>query len=182
MLPKLKELAPVLRNTRGGGVVADASKAVPRKDIAVYDSLNPYGRPVKEAKPKAEQPKSNAEKGVYGEAKADEYMSSQGYDKLNGDLVQAGDSPKGHGIDGVWKNANPPPEYVVTEAKYGSSQLSTLKDGTKQMSDTWIDDRLDSEVGQNAAEDVRDSMARGETEKWLLRVDGNGGVTKTILP
>ncbi len=53
MLPKLKELAPVLRNTRGGGVVADAAKAVPRKDIAVYDSLNPYGRPVKEAKPKA---------------------------------------------------------------------------------------------------------------------------------
>ena len=52
MLPKLKELAPVLRNTRGGGVVADAAKAVPRKDITVYDSLHPNGRPVKEAKPK----------------------------------------------------------------------------------------------------------------------------------
>ena len=55
MLPKLKELAPVLRNTRGGGVVADAAKAVPRKDITVYDSLHPNGRPVKEVKPKAEK-------------------------------------------------------------------------------------------------------------------------------
>ena len=43
----------MLRNTRGGGVVADAAKAVPRKDITVYDSLHPNGRPVKEAKPKA---------------------------------------------------------------------------------------------------------------------------------
>ena len=54
MLPRLKELAPVLRNTRGGGAAEDAAKAVPRKDIAVYDSLNPYGRPVKEAKQKRE--------------------------------------------------------------------------------------------------------------------------------
>ncbi len=42
MLPKLKELAPVLRNVRGGAM-ADASKVVPRKDITVYDSLNPWG-------------------------------------------------------------------------------------------------------------------------------------------
>ena len=41
MLPRLKELAPVLRNTRNGGAVEDAAKAVKRKDITVYDSLNP---------------------------------------------------------------------------------------------------------------------------------------------
>lgn len=125
---------------------------------------------------------SNAEKGVFGEAKADEFMQSQGFEKMNGNgkPVQVGDPPKGKGIDGVWRNKNfpPPPEYVVTEAKYGSGQLGTLKDGTKQMSDKWVSNRLSKEVGPSAADDIELSGY----DKWLLRVDENGAVTRTTLP
>lgn len=130
----------------------------------------------------AERDFTNSEKGVYGEAMSDEYMQEGGFQKLNGDIVQVGDAPLGQGIDGVWKNTSPPPEYVVTESKYGSSTLSTLKDGTKQMSDKWVNDRLDASVGREMADDIRDADSRGQVEKWLLNVDSNGNVSKTVIP
>jgi hypothetical protein len=125
--------------------------------------------------------KTNAEKGVFGESKADEYMENKGFKKLNGNLVKEGDSPKGRGIDGVWENTNPPPDYVITEAKYGSSNLNTLKDGTKQMSPEWIDARLDREVGPTTAAKIRDADLDGSVERWVLKVDEPGNVTKKIL-
>jgi hypothetical protein len=143
------------------------------------------GSPAKTSRPtpaEAEPEFTKSEKGVYGEAQADTYMDEGGFQKLNGDLVKAGDDPFGKGIDGVWKNTTPPPEYVVTEAKYGTSQLGTLKDGTKQMSDKWVNDRLDKAVGRAVADDIRDADARGQVEKWLLQVDENGNVTKSIIP
>jgi len=129
----------------------------------------------------AEPEFTKSEKGVYGEAQADTYMDEEKFQKLNGDLVKAGDPPLGKGIDGVWKNTSPPPEYVITEAKYGSSQLGTLKDGTRQMSDDWVDARLNKAVGEQTADVIRDADARGQVEKWLLHVDENGNVTKSLI-
>ncbi len=124
---------------------------------------------------------SNAKKGVFGEATADAYMRQHGFEKLNGSDVQIGDAPTGNGIDGIYKNSNPPPEYVIGEAKFGKAQLGTLKDGTKQMSDQWIGRRLYRELAPEDADSVRDSMTRGQTEKWLLKVDDQGNVSKIVL-
>ena len=74
-------------------------------------------------------------------------MGDHGYEKLNGPPTQIGDAPKGPGIDGVYKNTAPPPEYVIGEAKYGSSTLGDTQSG-KQMSPQWIDDRLEDAVGK----------------------------------
>lgn len=82
----------------------------------------------------------------------------------------------------MWENANPPPEFVISEAKYGSSQLSTLKDGTRQMSDKWVDSRLDKAVGRRMANQIRDAAERGQVQKLLLRVDDTGTVAETVLP
>ena len=131
-------------------------------------------------RPSPPKPKTNAEKGVFGEAMADDFMANKGYKKLNGDPVKIGDDPIGKGIDGVWKNDHPPPEYVISEAKYGSSDLKMTKDG-QQMSDKWIDKRLDKAVGKIEADKIRDSMLEGNVEKWLLKVDENGAVTKEVL-
>lgn len=108
--------------------------------------------------------------------------AKEGYGKLNGKLTEIGDAPGGRGIDGIWKNADPPPEFVISEAKYGSSQLSTLKDGTRQMSDKWVVDRLHKTVGLEAAELIEDAIARGQVQKRLLRVDAQGAVTEVVLP
>lgn len=49
------------------------------------------------------------------------------------------------------------------------------------MSDEWVDDRLNQAVGRRQADAIRESMASGNTEKVLLRVDENGTVTPKIL-
>lgn len=74
------------------------------------------------AKPKSIKEATTAEKGVFGEAKADDRMIQEGFEKMNGPPVKPGDAPKGQGIDGVWRNPNPPPDYVITEAKYGTGR------------------------------------------------------------
>ncbi len=109
-------------------------------------------------------------------------MDEKGFQKLNGDIVKVGDDPLGRGIDGVWKNTNPPPDYVITEAKYGTSKLGTLQDGTKQMSDKWVNGRLNDAVGLETADKIRLADSDGLVEKWLLQVDEYGNVTKTIIP
>ena len=70
---------------------------------------------------------------------------------------------------------------MITEAKYGSANLNTLKDGTKQMSPEWIDARLDREVGPTTAAKIRDADLDGSVERWVLKVDEPGNVTKKML-
>ena len=105
------------------------------------------------------------------------------------------DKPRGRGIDGIYKNANPPPDYIVTETKYRTGAGSNTKyidgDGTettellsttkgskgghppaKQMSDKWIKPRLPEEVGKETADAIRE----GGYERWLMIVDESGKV------
>lgn len=158
-----------------------AAKSPPRAAHTPTAAPNAAPAPPPAAKPKSIKDATTAEKGVFGEAKADERMIQDGFEKMNGAPVNMGDAPKGQGIDGVWRNTSPPPDYVITEAKYGSGRLATLKDGSKQMSDDWIDDRLNKEVGRREADRIRDAMAEGRVEKRLLKVDENGNVTSTLL-
>ncbi len=155
---------PLLQN-RGDGVAANATKA-----------------PAGAAKPIKQQ--TTARKGVFGEVQADDFMQRQGFVKLDkqGRLTQLDDAPAGHGIDSIGKNLNPPPDYVIAEAKYGDSGMGQTLDG-RQMSDDWVSgsDRLKKSIGPSQAFDVRDSIDLGKVEKWLLRVDDTGHVRKSIL-
>lgn len=127
---------------------------------------------------------SNSRKGVYGEHVSDRYMANQGYTKLNdgGQLTRSTDPARGTGIDGVWRNPNypPNPEYIITEAKYGSSQLGTSADG-KQMSDSWIrgSNRLERATGsRQQADAISDAMRRpGRVQKQIHRIDEQGNIT-----
>jgi uncharacterized Zn-binding protein involved in type VI secretion len=123
---------------------------------------------------------SNAAKGIFGEYCADQLMKSLGFEKVNGPLTQLTDSPKGPGIDGVYKNTNPPPQYVIADAKYGTSKLGMTKSG-KQMSPEWIDDRLDKAVGPIEAQKIRDADFDGEVKRLVINVDQNGKAIPTIL-
>lgn len=183
---------PKLRGKVGGRRPDDAAPASGgAQGPPAKQEPKPRGEPAPESpgrqapKPKEEpapDPKkmTNAEKGVFGEAKGDEFMMGEGMQKMNGPPVKVGDKPLGQGIDGVWKNSSPPPEYVISETKYGSSRLGNTKDGP-QMGDKWIDRRLDKAVGKVEADKIRDSMLEGNVEKWLLRVDESGKVTKSVM-
>ena len=86
------------------------------------------------------------------------------------------------GIDGVYKNHSPPPEYVITEVKYGRARLEKhLADGTNQMDDMWVKKRLIDKVGRKDALHIRDAMDNGTVEKWLIRVQEKGYSTATKI-
>lgn len=84
----------------------------------------------------------------------------------------------------MYYDPGPPPEYAIGEAKYGASTLSTLSDGTPQMSDKWINGisnrgmtRLEDAVGNDMADEI---SAEGYT-RLLIHVDPDGTVTESTL-
>ena len=171
--PKLKpKEAPKLAEEGGGPASAEQPKQGPTKSSSSQSSSDSAAA---EEKPDLS---TNAKKGVFGEAKADAYMRSKGFRKLNanGKDVQIGDPPQGQGIDGVYENMNPPPQYVVGEAKFGSSKLGSTKDGM-QMSRNWIRNRLAKAVGRVRANDIQ---MQGY-DRYLLQVDEAGNVTPSLL-
>lgn len=105
---------------------------------------------------------TNEELGNLGEMMMDQYYISKGYKPLNKHRVTSLDDKKGGfktGIDGVYEKTNPDgtKTYVIADAKYNTSQLSETNDG-KQMSDNWIDKRLDDAVGKEKADEIRDAV------------------------
>ena len=138
---------------------------------------------------------SNAKKGLYGELISDEYMVNKGFKNLlpdNRRVRSLEDAPKGRGIDGIYGNPNPPPPYIVTETKFRTEVgeyvdndgtlkkaknverlLGNTKDG-KQMSNRWIKNRLEKEIGDAQARKVEQSY-----ESWLMIV-GLDGKVETI--
>lgn len=125
---------------------------------------------------------NNIQKGNYGEIKMDAYFESQGYERISLDRVTDLNEPNHQGIDGVYYNPDGHPPYVIGEAKYGSSRLSTLADGTPQMSREWIEGgkgtpRLELDVGKNVADDI---LLEGY-ESILVNVDKEGNIITHLL-
>lgn len=125
---------------------------------------------------------NNIQKGNYGEIKMDAYFESQGYERISLDRVTDLNAPNHQGIDGVYYNPDGHPPYVIGEAKYGSSRLSTLADGTQQMSREWIEGgkgtpRLELDVGKNVADDI---LLEGY-ESILVNVDKEGNIITHLL-
>lgn len=120
-------------------------------------------------------------KAAFGEKTAHEKMLAQGHEPVgntNGEY-----RPGEQGIDGVYKNKTPPPDYIITESKYGTSKLSKLEDGTKQMDDKWVrdGDRLENKVGEVEARKIRQALNNKNVEKWLINVNPDGTATKVLL-
>lgn len=89
----------------------------------------------------------------------DNFFESQGYNRISTDRVTDLNSTTHQGIDGVYYKKDGHPPYIVAEAKYGSSKLSKLADGTPQMSREWIEGgkstpRLELSVGKDAADNI----------------------------
>jgi hypothetical protein len=125
--------------------------------------------------------------GCLGEYQADQLFAAQGHKKLNhdGQLVGLLDPPRGRGLDGVWKNATPPPEYIITETKYTTtpSKKPSLAAGSGQMSDEWALDpvRLTKAVGKTAADSIILADASKGVEKRLLHIGADGTMKEYVI-
>lgn len=87
----------------------------------------------------------------------------KGFDNLPDGLTAS--SKKG--IDHVYANSNPPPDYIVVESKYNKSQLNSKTKHGRQMSEDWIEARL-SLVGIES---------KNNNKPFLSRIDTEGNVT-----
>lgn len=70
------------------------------------------------------------------------------------------------------------------ESKYGSSQLSTLTDGTQQMSYEWVESRLEAAVGkEKAAEILFELEVNPDNVQFTVfrTTDSNGNYIEQIL-
>lgn len=140
---------------------------------------------------------TNKRKGIYGEQVSDEFMEARNFRSLLSPERQKrlleGATATGRGIDGVYANPKPPPPYIITETKFRTNAgeyidsdgslsktnkvedlLGSTKDG-KQMSDSWIENRLKEAINNPVIE--RDISIQGY-DKWLMIVDDNGKVVE----
>jgi hypothetical protein len=138
---------------------------------------------------------TKAEKALFGERVSDKYMLEQGHtSKLSLERNPVDNllvKPQGaYKLDGVYKNAHPPKEYIITEAKFradgkfSASELPTTKgskrgedyyQAAKQMEDKWIKPRLEGVVERDMATKIA-----GNYERWVLVVDDTGNVVQKI--
>jgi hypothetical protein len=116
---------------------------------------------------------TNNTKGKFGEVMADDWAARQNppWQKVNGPNATMG-TPGHQGLDAVYRNPSPPPDYYVVDAKYGSAGLGKLKDGTVQMSPKWIKERLFDSLDIRTARRVMNSHEPG-----ILRIDSAGKVS-----
>lgn len=121
--------------------------------------------------------KTNKQKGNYGEMKMDKYFEELGYERISLDRVTGLDDPIHQGIDGVYYNPEGTPQYIIAEAKYGTSKLSILKDGTSQMETKWIEDRLIKMLDRDTMLDI---WEKGYAS-ILTRISTDGKVTIHFL-
>lgn len=135
---------------------------------------------------------TNKRKGNYGEMKMDRHLEN--ITEINGeaasltglgdDAVESLDQTIAKGIDGVYENANPPPQYIIAEAKYNTSKLGNTLDGP-QMSDDWINgsDRLTDAVGEEAANQIRlaKMLDPESVQSVLVHIDPAGNVTTSAV-
>ncbi|MCW1929302.1 hypothetical protein [Bhargavaea beijingensis] len=126
--------------------------------------------------------KDNKQKGNYGEMKMDVHYESQGYNRISLDRVTNLDQKIAKGIDGVYENFTPPPKFIITEAKYNKSRLTTT-DTYRQMEDDWVDRNLRTAVGKTKSIEIFREQIRNpdNVEKNLVRIKIDGSITKAKL-
>lgn len=112
------------------------------------------------------------QKGNFGEIISDNHL------KQKHNLQRIGDEPPKtiddklkKGIDGIYENNSPPPKYVINESKYGQSKLNPKTADGPQMSDKWIENRLEEQIGPDKADEIIRAMKNGEVDRVLSNVE-----------
>ncbi|HDS1124752.1 TPA: hypothetical protein QDZ60_002049 [Stenotrophomonas maltophilia] len=120
-------------------------------------------------------PRTRAAGAAFGEARAHQAMLDKGLTPVG--KTDGVYRPGENGIDGVYSHPDPPPDYVITEAKYNTGRLGgPYRDGTRQMDDEWIGKRLEAKVGKDEAEKIVEALEEGRVEKLVVRVAEDGTV------
>ena len=119
---------------------------------------------------------STIRKGNFAEMACDVFLRLKGYKPLHVRITDI-NNPTHKGIDGVFNKGD---KYLIIESKYkGTATLSTLADGTRQMSDDWIlgtnqNNRLFKALG--GAQDLYDEIIIKGYTRLLAEVSPDGDI------
>lgn len=125
-------------------------------------------------------------KGSFGEMMGDQSMLNEGNMPLLG-TTQLGDVTNTPGLDGLWRDAGPPPRLLVTEAKYRSGDPFDVSDfpstgSGPQMDTTWIEGHADTMLDNGRIDDATHrQLMRNEFTPVLQRVGPDGNVQNIDL-
>lgn len=124
---------------------------------------------------------SNIRKGNWSEMATDVDLIGKGYKELHIDRLTDIDAATHQGIDHIFKNPTTG-GYIIVETKYtGSASLNTLADGTRQMSDTWIEggNRLLNALDNNAT--LAQEILSSNYQRVLAKVKPDGTIVYRLL-
>lgn len=124
----------------------------------------------------------NHKKAAAGEFNAHELMKEKGFKPLG--KTDGKYKPGETGIDGIYKHPNPPPDFVITEAKFNTARLGKTKDG-KQMGNKWVNEERLRKAGmdEDQIDDIIDALKDndGSVEKLLIRNKSDGSLVVKSL-
>ena len=124
---------------------------------------------------------TNQEKGNYGEMKVDQDLREKGYERISTDVVTDLKDPTHKGIDGVYYNPDGDPPYLIVDAKYDTAKLKVEIGDGRQMSQKWIDARLDDAVGKDVADEIRMAQLNGDVGCYVGKVAKGGDLTAEVI-
>lgn len=133
-------------------------------------------------------------KSNYGEMMVDIDIEKEGKFKRVSNFRVTSLKDKGHhGIDGIYRNLNPPPDFIIVDAKYLGSEKalketfaprmsarknSKIKNSKRQMDSAWIRGNLpDSISDENLLLEIQASLKNGRVDSVAAKIDNKGKVT-----
>lgn len=139
---------------------------------------------------------TNKQKGNYGEIKSClNLLTSKKLKKgVNGkryNLKRIGDNAPDsldskirHGIDGIYVNLTPVPDFVIDEVKYGTSTLSETKGTGPQMGKDWILYRIETLfrkgiISKVQYKKIRDAFKNNSVDTIISHVSQNDATIRT---
>lgn len=134
-------------------------------------------------------PHDHTMKGNYGEMKVDIDLEKDGkYQRVSNFRVTSLTEKGHHGIDGIYRNMNAPPDFIIVDAKYLGAEeaveetfaprMPKRKDGIRQMDIDWIEDNLKDSISDEALlKEIQSSIRNGRVDSVAAKIDNRGEIT-----
>ena len=159
-------------------------RVIPNKEQ--LDAVSDIKKPNEELV-NAEHPHDFTMKSNYGEMKTDiDLERNGGYQRVSNFRVTSLKDKGHHGIDGIYKNMNPPLDFIIVESKYLGAEeavnesfaptMSKVKNG-RQMDSEWIDKNLEKSISDDLYDEIVDAIDRKKVDFVASKVTNDGNIT-----
>lgn len=135
-----------------------------------------------------EHPHDYTMKSNYGEMKTDIDLEKNGcYQRVSNFRVTSLKDKGHHGIDGIYRNMNPPPDFIIVDSKYLGTEkalneafaptMSKVKGG-RQMDSKWIDKNLADSIDDDVLlKEIQKAIRKNRVDSVAAKIDNTGKLT-----